>query len=147
MYAGELELTDEVRTEIQRWLQHLEAWNGRTIFGSVPEMVIESDASWWGWGARCGDISTGGRWSSEELSLHVDCLELLAGSIAIRNLAKDNVKCCILLRMDNVSAVEYVNKLGGTRSRLLAEIAKDFWHYCLERALLFQRYIYRGKPT
>ncbi|KAJ1174946.1 hypothetical protein NDU88_000237, partial [Pleurodeles waltl] len=33
--------------------------------------------------------------------------------------------CCILLRMDNISAVRYVNKLGGTKSRILAEFAKD----------------------
>ena len=96
---------------------------------------MESDASRWGWGARCGSVSTGGRWSPEELELHINCLELLAGSFPIRSLSPEASNCCILLRMDNVSAVRYVNKLGGTKSRLLAEIAKDFWHFCLSQRI------------
>lgn len=39
--------------------------------------------------------------------------------------------------MDNISAVRYINKLGGTKSSVLAEIAKDFWHYCLTRQISF----------
>ena len=80
------------------------------------------------------DLSTGGRWSKEELKMHINCLELLAGSVKTLSPLKAN--CCILLKMDNVSAVRYINKLGGTRSRLLAEIAKDFWHFCLQRRIL-----------
>lgn len=97
--------------------------------------MSESDASRWGWGAQCGPLSTGGRWSLEELHLHINCLELLAGSSAICCLSPQKTDCCILLRMDNISAVRYVNKLGGTKSRMLAEIAKDFWHFCLQNRI------------
>ncbi|KAJ1215924.1 hypothetical protein NDU88_003530, partial [Pleurodeles waltl] len=79
-------------------------------------MIIESDASRLGWGANCGDISMGGRWSEEELSLHINYLELLAGSFAIKSLTSDKVCYSILLRMDNISAVQYINRLGGTGS-------------------------------
>ncbi|KAJ1167401.1 hypothetical protein NDU88_007793 [Pleurodeles waltl] len=34
-------------------------------------------------------------------------------------------------RMDNISAVRYINRLGGTRSKPLAELAKGFWEFCL----------------
>ncbi|KAJ1197977.1 hypothetical protein NDU88_001821 [Pleurodeles waltl] len=56
---------------------------------------------------------------------------MLAGSFAIKSLAKDRVQCTILLRMDNVSAVRYINHLGGTRSKPLADLAKSLWEYCL----------------
>lgn len=49
-YAQTVPLMDEVRDELQWWLTHMEAWNGRAIFGSRPDIVIESDASGSGWG-------------------------------------------------------------------------------------------------
>ena len=39
----------------------------------------------------------------------------------------------ILLRMDNMSAVTYVNKLGGTISQNLTAITKTLWLWCLQR--------------
>ncbi|KAM4690570.1 uncharacterized protein WCC33_017974 [Rhinophrynus dorsalis] len=132
-YSELIALSQEARVELVWWLRHLDAWNGRAIFGVVPDIVIESDASLLGWGARMGACSTGGKWSQAEASLHINCLELLAGSFALRSLVKDRVRCCILLRMDNVSAVQYINRLGGTRSKPLADLAKDFWHFCLDR--------------
>ncbi|KAM4795634.1 uncharacterized protein WCC33_000698 [Rhinophrynus dorsalis] len=132
-YADLIRLSSDAREELVWWLKHLDAWNGRAIFGMVPDLVIESDASLLGWGARLGDVATGGKWSELESDLHINCLELLAGSFALKSLAKDKVSCCILLKMDNISAVQYINRLGGTRSKLLAELAKDFWHFCLDR--------------
>ncbi|KAJ1148938.1 hypothetical protein NDU88_001762 [Pleurodeles waltl] len=130
-YSERIALNSEARTEIQWWLDHMEAWNGRAIFGSSPDLVIESDASLQGWGARCGDLSFGGHWTPQELNLHINCLELLADSFAIKSLTRDRVSCVVLLWMDNVSAVQYINRLGGTRSRGLVELVKDFWHFCL----------------
>ncbi|KAM4807615.1 LOW QUALITY PROTEIN: uncharacterized protein WCC33_005133 [Rhinophrynus dorsalis] len=132
-YTNVIALSYDAREELVWWLKHLDAWNGRAIFGVIPDLVIESDASLLGWGARLGDISTGGRWSSMETSLHINCLELLAGSFALKSLVKDRVHSCVLLKMDNISAVQYINKLGGTKSKPLADLAKDFWHFCLDR--------------
>ncbi|KAJ1172815.1 hypothetical protein NDU88_004657 [Pleurodeles waltl] len=134
-YSELIVLSHEARTELQWWLNHMDAWNGRAIFTSVPEVVIESDASRWGCGARCGQRETGGRWSLEELQLHINCLELLAGSFAVKTLSPSKSKCCILLKMDNIPAVRYISKLGETRSRMLVEIAEDFWHFCLARQI------------
>lgn len=47
-YTDMVPLSQEVREEIQWWLGHVNAWNSRAIFGSQPEVVIESDASRWG---------------------------------------------------------------------------------------------------
>lgn len=38
--------------------------------------------------------------------------------------------------MDNVSAVRYVNHLGGTRSSALVYQASDFWSFCLEKNIM-----------
>ncbi|KAJ1131858.1 hypothetical protein NDU88_010190, partial [Pleurodeles waltl] len=86
-YAELIDLTPETCNKLQWWLDHMAAWNGRAIFRSRQDAILESDASKWGWGACCGTVSTGGRWSRDERDLHINCLELLAGSFAIRTLA------------------------------------------------------------
>jgi hypothetical protein len=39
----------------------------------------------------------------------------------------------VLLRIDNTTAVAYINNLGGTVSRELLNPAKNLWMRCLER--------------
>ncbi|KAM4702972.1 uncharacterized protein WCC33_011531 [Rhinophrynus dorsalis] len=88
-YTDIITLSSDAREELIWWLKHLDAWNGKAIFGMIPDLVIESDASMLGWGARLGNLSTGGKWSPQERRLHINCLELLAGSFALKSLAKD----------------------------------------------------------
>ncbi|XP_044156772.1 uncharacterized protein LOC122943252 [Bufo gargarizans] len=137
-FADMVVLDQEAREELRWWLDNLEAWNGRAIFGFQPEFTIESDASLLGWGAHCEGVSTGGRWSEAESHLHINALELLTGSFAIRSFSNGMAHACIRLRMDNVSAVRYVNHLGGTQSATLARLAKEFWSYCLSRDIMVQ---------
>ena len=92
---------------------HLIAWNGRAILRQPIQLTIETDASTKGWGAQCQGASTGGRWSPKKKELHINSLKLLAGSLAVKRFAKEEGKVHILLLMDSVSAVPYINKLGG----------------------------------
>jgi len=73
---------------------------------------IETDASRQGWGAYCQGMSTGGRWLPEETSYHINCLELLAGSLAIMSFTNNKAKAQVLLLMNNISAVTYINLNG-----------------------------------
>ncbi|KAJ1147263.1 hypothetical protein NDU88_000144 [Pleurodeles waltl] len=90
-YEDLVSLDHDSRIKLQWWLDHLDTWKGRAIFSTAPDLVLESDASRTGWGARCAQFSTGGLWSKEELSLHINCLEILAGSFAIQTFAKDKL--------------------------------------------------------
>ena len=65
-YSAHLILSTGEQEELQWWLDHLSAWNGRTITTEKPSLVIESDASTQGWGAFCEGTQTGGPWSPEE---------------------------------------------------------------------------------
>ncbi|XP_078506931.1 uncharacterized protein LOC144767311 [Lissotriton helveticus] len=78
-YAEQIAISREARLEMNWWLEHMDAWNGKAIFAATLDAITESDAGRWGWGAGCGTLETGGRWSQEELRLHINCLELLAG--------------------------------------------------------------------
>ena len=76
-------------------------------------------------------MSTGGRWLPEETSYHINCLELLAGSLAIMSFTKNKAKAQVLLLMDNILAITYINKMGGTHSPMLSYLAKNLWDWCL----------------
>ena len=95
-------LSTEAKDELQWWLAHLNAWNGRALVRPSPDVIIETDASRTGWGAVCQGETTGGLWSQMEKKLHINCLELLAGSFAVKSFTKDRLCVHVRLRMDNI---------------------------------------------
>ena len=52
-------LTEEAREELSWWVTHSTCWNGKFILQGNPDLIIETDASQTGWGARCGKLQTG----------------------------------------------------------------------------------------
>ena len=135
-FEPEVALTDGAIQELHWWMQHLEKWNGKPVLPSKPDLVLETDASLLGWGARCEEIPTGGLWSLEERNqLHINCLELLWGALAVKTFAKNLTGVHIHLKMDNTTAISYINRMGGTRSYTLSEMACNFWSWCLERGI------------
>ena len=134
-YESQVVLNQEAIEELQWWAENLMAWNGRALAQPDPSIIIESDASRDGWGAHCNGLSTGGLWSQSEQFLHINCLELLAGSFAIKCFAKDKTNIHIQLFMDNVTALTFINKMGGTKSRVLASLSRDLWQWCLQRQI------------
>jgi len=131
-----LNLTKEAENDLTWWisLDHKIPMQS-PILPRAPSMTIESDASNKGWGAHQGDLSTGGRWSVEESLHHINYLELLAAFLALQSLAKHSHKMTILLKMDNVTAVTYINKLGGTHSPVLCQLALRIWEWSLQRGI------------
>ena len=135
-YEAVVHLDSECLQEVQWWKDNLVAWNGKALLQQSSDLVIETDASHLGWGAYCQGMSTGGRWLPEETSYHINCLELLAGSLAIMSFTKNKATGQVLLLMDNISAVTYINKMGGTYSPMLSYLAKNLWDWCLTHNIL-----------
>ena len=100
--------------------------------------VIETDASRQGWGAYCKGVSTGGQWSQGESLFHINCLELLAGAFAVKTFVKGKVQMRVRLLMNNLIAAHYINKMGGTKSPVLARMALDLWKWCLHHNILIE---------
>ena len=76
-------------------------------------MIIETDASLVGWGAQCQEHPTGEQWSVEEKGMHINVLELLPVSLALKAFVKDKSHVNILIQTDSMSAKAYINHLGG----------------------------------
>ena len=114
-------LDDSAKEELLRWVHQLTTWNGRAILSQTPDLVVETDASLLGWGAVSEEVRTGGLWSEKERTQHINCLELMAGALAVRTFAKHKRNIHVRLRMDNKTAIFYINRMGGTRSQSMVQ--------------------------
>ena len=85
-----------------------------------------------GWRATCNGISTGGMWSAQEMKYHINILELLAVKLAIQTFTKYRDVKAIHLQVDNIVALTYLMKMGGTQNLKMVELAKEIWEYLLK---------------
>lgn len=103
---------------------------------------IFSDASLTGWGAACNNDTARGIWNESERELHINVLELIAAFFVLRCFAKEERDCEILLRIDNTTAISYINRMGGIQFPTLNSVARQIWQWCEERNLwIFASYI------
>ena len=82
-YSSEIKLSEEVKTELQWWVQNIHLNNGRSVIFYPPQLLIASDASLKGWGAFCQGHKTGRQWTLSEKKDHINILELRAAKYAI----------------------------------------------------------------
>ena len=125
----------EAILDLEWWVTNLATANSRPVKPLLPDLLIQSDASGSGWGAVCNRIETRGTWSLHESSLHINCLELLAATLAIKAFTKSLNNAHVLIQMDNTSAIAYVNKMGGAKQGVLDKHARSLWEWCLTRKI------------
>ena len=104
---------------------------------SRPDVRLSSDASRTGWGAVCLDVRTGGPWTFSELALYINALELLAAlkALVVKSFTSSLHDCSVEIQIDNTTAVSYINKLGGCKSKPLCDISLRIATWCEERNL------------
>ena len=132
-YESEVQLSPQAREELVWWRDSLMAWNRKALVNGDPNLAMETDASLLGWGAVCNGVRTGGLWTQSERLLHINCLELMGGAFAVKAFTQHKTQVRVLLLMDNVTAVTYINKMGRTRSPILSSLAFKLWTWCLQR--------------
>ena len=105
-------------------------------------LEIYSDASTSGWGAVCKGKEVSGFWNSEERLMHINYLELKAAFLAIKCFLSETYDSEVLMRIDNTTAVAYINKMGGIQFPKLNRITREIWQWCERRGIwLYASYI------
>ena len=131
-YSTVLSLTASAQEDLEWWINQAAKSCIAPIPPRIPALVIESDASNMGWGAVCQNKRTGGLWSRKEALHHINYLELLAAFLALKSFMK-GMGNLVVLKIDNITALTYINKMGGTHSHLLCSLALEMWSWCLRR--------------
>ena len=109
---------------------------------------METDASLKGWGAFShSNLYTQGKWSKKEAKLHINYLELLAIFLGIKALFPGNTTISLLIRCDNTPAVNYINHMGGTKSKFLCSLSLEIWDYCISHNIWLKAVYFRGSEN
>ena len=106
-YETAVTLTPASKKDLKWWIDLKMAPLGAPVCHPDPTIMIHSDASKKGWGAILhgqSHVQTGGLWSPEEATHHINYQEFLAAFPAIKAFGKAWQNVTVLLRMDNVTA-------------------------------------------
>ena len=63
------------------------------------------------------------------------CVGASGWSSGNKTFTKGRENLHVYLRMDNMTAITYINQMGGTRSQTLSQEACNLWHWCLQQGI------------
>ena len=112
-YDQTIPIHHSVRSDLYWWTEQVNSFNGRPLQIPSWDLTLEADASMMGWGAYCQGQRAGGPWTAQERSHHINYLELTAAFLALQSFCSTNKGVAVLLRLDNVTAISFLNRMGG----------------------------------
>ena len=131
-----MNLSEEAKEELMWWINNIDK-QFSPIRRNSPSVELRTDASGLGWGATDLHRETGGRWNESEMikarNNAINYLETLAAGFGLKSLCSPVHDAHILLRLDNTTAVAYLNNMGGVKSKDCDQAARDIWRWCMER--------------
>ena len=119
----------ECLQDLQWWLHLPRLSQGVSLRQVSPDLDFWSDTSDVGWGAHLGPLVASGLWDLEQASLSINARELLAIQHGLLHFQSSLCGQTVAVFSDNVTAVAYLRKEGGTRSPLLNTIAQGILHW------------------
>ncbi|KAG2217341.1 hypothetical protein INT45_009098 [Circinella minor] len=121
------------KKELQWWLDWVTQKNGLPIQkmkAKIPRVTTYTDASDLGWGVASQELETAGRWTEKEKETSINMRELTAIYFALKLHAKKYRGSTIKIYTDNMTALKYTVKDGGTASALLQDLAVQIQDLC-----------------
>ena len=115
-------LSVQSKTKLTWWVNNVLTASTPISHGN-PNLTFTTDASNVGWGAVCGDTSTGRFWSLEEQRYHINVLELKTVLLGLKSLCGAFSEKYVLVQSDNTTTVAYLNAIGGIKSTPCNEMA------------------------
>ena len=131
-----VEWTDMISSDLQWWS------DDRNILARVSLATPHTDHHFWsdasdqGWGAHVGDQFVSGRWSQEEIEMAINLRELRAICLALQHFQCQLAVLSVGVFADNTTVLAYVQKQGGTHSRLLNEEARLLLRWAEKQQIL-----------
>ncbi|CAH2209141.1 jg16987 [Pararge aegeria aegeria] len=76
------------------------------------------------------------------MKYHINYLELLAVFMGLKSFSSQDDNCAILLRVDNTTAISYINCQGGIQFPHLNDLTRCIWQWCEKRNIwMFASYV------
>ncbi|XP_044581549.1 uncharacterized protein LOC123263077 [Cotesia glomerata] len=128
-FEAYIKITNSIMEDLIWWKINL-LTGSNLIRTQNYKITISSDASRSGWGAESNLKVTHGFWSQKDKKFYINYLELLAAFFALKCFASNLSNCEVLMRIDNITAISYINKAGGIKFPHLSALAREIWQWC-----------------
>ncbi|XP_068118214.1 polycystin-1-like [Hyperolius riggenbachi] len=115
-YFQRIQMVPTMIHQLKWWTNVANLRNHHNIIPPRP-MLITTDASQWGWGAHMDKRVAQGVWTTHTQNVPANIIELRAAYEALRFFHREIRGANVILRMDNTTAVAYVQNQGESVSR------------------------------
>lgn len=132
-FEAEVKVDTSIKPDLEWWVSNVHSQT-RDMQKPKPSKTLTSDSSGFAWGGECDGQTVGGSWSAQERQDHINVKELKAVFLTLKSFCASDEQIHVLLLIDNVTAVSYVNGKGG-RKTALNDIARELWIWATERKI------------
>ena len=98
--------------------------------------MLQTDASLTGWGAALQGKSIGGAWSFQERKWHINELKLPAVKLVLQRFRNSQNFTSIHIQIDNIVALTYLKKLGGTKNHKMNILSKEICEILISEQIM-----------
>lgn len=145
-YNKRMDILGVIKPEHTWWLNNI--GKGQDKKPQHFSLEIYSDASPSGWGASRGEINCHGFWDNIEKIMHVNYLEIKSAYYALKSISKNKQHTSVLIRIDNQTAISYINRGGSVKNKQLNEVCSKLWDWCEEKDIMvFASYVPSANNT
>lgn len=131
-YDKRMLIPNNLSNDLNWWKKSLDCLVNPIKTGDF-RMEIYTDASGTGYGATNGLDSMFGFWNEKEKLESINYRELLVVKLALARLADKVSNCQVLLRIDNTTAISYINKMGGIKYQKYNKLTRSIWQWAEAR--------------
>ncbi|XP_069129272.1 uncharacterized protein [Argopecten irradians] len=110
-----LPLNQSVKEFARWWTLKDNVLHGVPLSKPAPTMTLFTDASMTGWGAYLDGHGRSGEWSGDQLSEHINVLEMRAVLLALQAFRKILHSKVVCVATDNSTVVAYLERQGGDK--------------------------------
>lgn len=127
--------TPDLKCHLAWWLSTKNTMKGRPLTLSQTWVTVTTDASKTGWGGHLNNKTIQGIWSNKFKNNHINNLELEAVFLTIKHFCPLLMHKQVLIRSDNTTVVQYINKQGGTKSMKLCLQTWKLWNFAVNNQM------------
>ncbi|KAK3093866.1 hypothetical protein FSP39_021232 [Pinctada imbricata] len=140
-------VTNHLISHLKWWLNPVNVLRVRNLLQGQTTVTITTDASNLGYGGHMKSQVFQGQWTETQKGWHINLLEMEAVFLVLKHFVKDLKGQNVLIRCDNSTVVQYINKQGGTRSAQLCYKTWDLWNWAIQHNIYIKAAHIAGKAN
>lgn len=136
-YDAQMHLSVSAQEDLHWWVDNVQQAYRRIDHAPISA-IFQTDASDTGWGIVCTSEESWksqGLWTQEQNAQHINVRELYVVFICLTTFCSILSDVHVKFELDNMTAVAYINQMGGSKSLACNSLAQKIWNWCIPRSI------------